>query len=196
MSIIMAYKRNDTIYMATDTRYIMGGIKRNELNEGSRKIQILDNGMVIAITGNHKTRQIIFSYPEIFTLTNAKKLTKRHIVNGIIPELIDILKEHNLLKREIDEGVFAKMDCTIILAYKNQMFEISKTFNTITYNDFQSLGDCSDLSQIILYNIKEEDDINQKFIEILDLTSKSSQYVGKPYLLVDTKELKYNFVKE
>ena len=38
------------------------------------------------------------------------------------------------------------------------------------------------------------DEINERIVKALDIASSNSQCVGKPYLLIDTQELKYNLI--
>ena len=79
MSILIACKRDDTVYMGTDTKLVINNISRNELCESGYKIQKLDNGILLGITGEPIERQTIFAYSEIFTLDKNGELTKKHI---------------------------------------------------------------------------------------------------------------------
>ena len=97
MSVLIAYKRGDTIYMGTDTRVIVDDHKKNELCECNYKIQKLENGMLVGITAERLTRQTIFAYSEIFTLDENGELTRKHIVKEIIPKLVAILNEEELM---------------------------------------------------------------------------------------------------
>ena len=193
MSILIAYKNGDTIYMGTDTRIIVKDIKRNELSECNYKIQKLDNGMLVGITGEKIERQTLFAYPELFTLDNNGKLTRRHIVKEIIPNLLTVLKGEDLLVEK--DGELPYMKATILLAYKDTLYEIGSAFAVIKYEEHQVLGRASDYAQATMANTSESDDINKRILKALQIAAKNSQYVGSPYLLIDTKELKFNLVK-
>lgn len=192
MSILIAYKKDDTVYMGTDTRVIANDHKKNELSECNYKIQKLENGMLLGITGESLERQTLIAYSEIFTLDKKGKLTKKHIVKEIIPQLLSILEKENLLMRKESECPFMK--AALLLAYEDTLYEISATFSVIKYEDFQVLGKVSNYAQATMANTKETDDINERIVKALDIVSKNSQCVGKPYLLIDTKELKYNLI--
>lgn len=192
MSILIAYKKGDTVYMGTDTRVIAGDSKRNELCECNYKIQKLDNGMLLGITCNRLERQTLIGCFEIFTLDKNGELTKKHIVKEIIPKLLSVLEQENLLVEK--EGELPYVKATILLAYKDTMYEISSGFAVIKYEDFQALGSVAEYAQATLLNTKEKDDINERIVKALDIVSSNSQCVGKPYLLIDTKELKYNLI--
>lgn len=192
MSILIAYKKGKTIYMGTDTRVIAGDSKRSELCECNYKIQKLDNGMLLGITGERVERQTIIAYSEIFTLDKNGELTKKHIVKEIIPNLLSVLEKENLLVK--NDGEVPYVQSVILLAHKDVLYEICSGFAVIKYEDFQILGSAANYAQATIASTKEREDINERIVKALDIASSNSQYVGKPYLLIDTKELKYNLV--
>ena len=79
------------------------------------------------------------------------------------------------------------MKASIILAYKDTMFEICSNFMVIRYEDFQAVG-LSDYVQPILFAIKKEDNVNEKILLALEKLSKKAHSVGPPFLLIDTKD--------
>ena len=193
MSILLAVKKNNTVYMATDTREIVSGNKRNNLCEASFKIQKQDNGMLVGITGDRFTRQTLFANSEIFTLNKKGKLTKKHIVTEIVPQIIDLLDAHEMLVQ--NEDGFIGMKARIILAYQESMFEICAGFLVIKYEDLQALGEASSGAEVVLFNSKPDDDVEERLIRALDVASKYCLTVGEPYLLINTKDLEYTVVK-
>lgn len=193
MSILLAVKKNNTVYMATDTREIVSGDKRNNLCEASFKIQKQDNGMLVGITGDRFTRQTLFANSEIFTLNKKGKLTKKHIVTEIVPQIIDLLDAHGMLMQ--NEDGFIGMKARIILAYQESMFEICAGFLVIKYEDLQALGEASSGAEVVLFNSKPDDDVEERLIRALDVASKYCLTVGAPYLLINTKDLEYTVVK-
>ena len=193
MSILLAVKKNNTVYMATDTREIVSGNKRNNLCEASFKIQKKDNGMLVGITGDRFARQTLFANSEIFTLNKKGKLTKKHIVTEIVPKIIDLLDAHGMLMQ--NEDGFIGMKAKIILAYQESMFEVCAGFLVIKYEDIQALGEASSGAEVVLFNSKPDDDVEERLIRALDVASKYCLTVGAPYLLINTKDLEYKVVK-
>ena len=192
MSILLAVKRGDTIYMGSDTRVVVGDHKRNETRGCNLKIQKLDNGILLGITAERLERQTVIAYSDIFTLDKAGRLTRKHIVKEIIPRLIALMEEENLMVKK--EGEYPYMKAQILLAYKDTMYEICSSFTVIKYEDFQVLGEVADFAHSTMLNTKPTDDIKQRIIKALDIVAKNSQYVGRPYVLIDTKDMKYEFV--
>lgn len=193
MSILIACKKGDTVYLGTDTRVIVNDYKTHELCESNLKIQKLENDMLLGITGETIERQTLIAYSEIFTLDKRGSLTKKHIVKAIIPRLLSVLKQEDLLVKP--EGDFPYMRAMIVLAYKDTLYEICADFSVIRYEDFQVLGRCSDYAQAFISNVKEGESVNEKIIKALDFVAKNTQCVARPYILIDTKELKYKLIR-
>ena len=194
MCILIAMKKGDTVYMGTDTRIILGEQKKNETSVCNLKIQKLDNGMLLGVSGERLERQTIMAYSEIFTLDKGGKLTRKHIVKDIIPQLMAILEHEDLLVRENGENPYMKAQ--ILLAYKDTLYEICSGFAVIRYEDYQVVGRASSYAQGTMMNTKQTDDINERIIKALDIVASNSQYVGKPYVLIDTKNMEYQFITE
>ena len=192
MSILIAYKKDDTVYMGTDTRTIVNDHKKNELRGCNLKIQKLANDMLLGITGERLERQTLIAYSEIFTLDKNGKLTKKHIVKEIVPKLITVLEKEGLLIEK--EGELPYMKAVILLVHKGTIYEICSGFAVIKYEDFQVVGRASDYAHATLMNTKPIDNIEGRIVKALDIVAENSQYVGKPYLLINTKELEYKFV--
>ena len=68
MSVVIAIKKNDRIYMAADTQTSCGDRKDTYLGEDSRKIHRFDNGILLGGTGSVHNWQIICAHPESFTI--------------------------------------------------------------------------------------------------------------------------------
>lgn len=194
MSVLVAVKRNNTVYMATDTREIYRNCKRNNLSEGSFKIQKQDNGMIVGITGDRIARQTLFANSDIFTLDRYGNLTKKHIIKNIIPQIIGLMRRTGLLVNKEDEMI--RMGCDILLAHKGVMFHICKTFLTIRYEDFQAIGKASSSAEAVLFSTIDCDDVEDRMVKALDASSEYFSLVGAPYVLIDTKDLEYRVVKE
>ena len=193
MSILLAYKRKDTVYMGTDTRVIVNDVKRNELCACNHKIQRLENGILLGASAERLERQTIFAYSDLFTLDKNGELTKKHLVKEVVPKLYKVLQREGLLVEK--EGEIPYMRAVLLLAYKDTLFEICAGFTVLRDEDCQALGFASDYAQSTLMNVKETDDVNMQIVKALDIAAKYCQYVGAPYLLIDTKEGEYQLVK-
>ena len=192
MSILIAYKKDDTIYLGTDTRVILSDTKHNRTCECDYKIQKMENGMLVGIVNDVPARQVLFAHPEVFTLDKQGKLSHKHIVLNVIPKIIDLLKYNYLLIENKDD--FVSMSTVIMLAHKDVLYRIDTYFGVHRMTQFDVQGAIGPYSIGVVSRINESEDINTQIVQGLDIASKYSIYVSPPYLLVDTKSLKYSLV--
>ena len=108
--------------------------------------------------------------------------------------IIELLKKHELLSSKNNQP--PKMDAEILLAYKSELFEICSNFTICKYEDYQAIGNASNYAHFILANTNKNHDVNQRIIKALDIVSKHSQHVSRPYILIDTKNQDYKLIEE
>ena len=194
MSILIAYKQGDVVYMGTDTRVTKCGTKFNDLCPLNHKIQKMPNQMLVGIATDKKVRQTLFANPDIFSLDVDGQLTAKHIVTTIIPKIQQTLKKHDLLIET--EGKPPVMPGEILLAYKDKLYEICWQFSVYCSQDRLAVSSCpvADYAQYALFNAKEGDHPNQTIVKCLDVVAQNSHLVGRPYILIDTKDQNYSIV--
>ena len=194
MSILLNYKRGDTVYMATTTFFNIRGRAYSELCEFDYPIKKLDNGILISVPDNLRLRQAVFAYPEIFDLDKNGNLTKKHLVLNIVPTLKNMLKAHELIEKD-DDSPYMMDDC-IVVSYKDVIFEIGEEFNVLTYDTYQALGvKHHRYGSYVLANIKESDDVNEKLVQAMDNIVSYTQIKNTvPYILINTKDLEFQIV--
>ena len=193
MSIVIAYKKGDTVYMGTDTRVIVNEHKKNDLCTSNYKIQRLKGRLIVGITADRLTRQTIFAYPEIFAFDKKEELTRKHIVKNIIPKLKEVLTENELIVEKEDD--VPRMDGEILLAHKGDLYEICPNFSVYKYETFQAIGPVSDYAQFTLASTNQNEDVNKKIVRALDIVAKNTSLVGAPYLLINTKSKEHKLVR-
>ena len=126
MSVIVAIKENDVIYMGADTQTTAGRRKYNSLNETEFKIKRLDNGILVSYCGSVAAGQAVPN--DIYTLDSNGELTKKHIVKNIIPKLINKMEE-------IGDKKNGEMNVSILLAFKDKLYRITKELDVLKLNE-------------------------------------------------------------
>ena len=152
------------------------------------------NGVLLSATGETVTSQILLAHPKWFTVDGEKGLTKEHIVTKIIPRIYETLKEEELLEQD-DKGTPPIMKCTVLLAYKDKLFEICRDLQIIRYEDYQATGSGANAINYGLARIDKTQDINEQLLRLLKISAKLDSNVSAPFILIDTKNLKFT-VKE
>lgn len=180
MSVIVAIKENGVVYMGADTQSTAGNAKQNFLNETAFKIVRLNNGMLIGFCGKVITRQAILAVKKTFVLNQEGGLDKKHIVREIVPKLVEIADL---------EGVDT-INGSLLLAYKDKLYEITSDFDVISLNECGNLGGGRDYTNWYLFGIKDLP-VRERILKALTANARRTKSVSGPYILIDTLNRKY-----
>ncbi len=194
MSVVIAVKQGSRIWLGADTQATRGTDRYNQLSPHDFKVTKLDNGMLIAMTGETARSQAILAHPEWFNVDEQQGLTKKHIVTKIIPKMYEALDDGGFLECE-DRGTPPTMKCTIMLAYQDKLFEICRDFHVIRYEDYQAIGSGAHAALYGLSKIDKSKNINEQLLRLLKISAKQDSNVSAPFVLIDTKDLQYT-IKE
>ena len=186
MSVVVAIKSDGVVYMGCDTQTTMGKDKENRLQEVDFKINKLSNGMLIGCCGSVVAEQSVRFDESVFDF-QGESLTKKDIVNNIIPKIKSKLKNAAL-----DDNK-EEMPVSFTIAHKDKLFVILTDFLVLGIEDYYSKGSgcfcaCASLADKNL-------PIRERLLAAMRASAKYCASVGKPFVLVDTKELQYEIVE-
>ena len=194
MSVVMAVKQGNRIWLGADTQSTRGTDRYNQLSPHDFKVTKLDNGMLLSMTGETASSQFILAHPEWFTVDENKGLTKKHIVRKIIPNMYKALEDEELLERE-DRGTPPITKCTIMIAYQDKLFKICRDLQVIRHEDYLAIGSGSNAVVYGLSKIDKTKDVNEQLLRLLKISAKHDANVSAPFVLIDTQDLQYT-IKE
>ena len=186
MSVIIAIKDKDVVYMGADTQTTAGMKRRTNLNETSFKVVRLDNGILVGFCGRVAAKQAIMSVPDVFTLDENGELTKKHIVQSIIPKLVDNM-------HDIGDEESGGLDISILLAHKGNLYKIGSGLNVLKRNDYATSGAGLYYVDYVL-RTKRELPIRQRLLKALTESAKRTESVGGPYVFINTKDRTFEVV--
>ncbi|MBE6577810.1 MAG: hypothetical protein E7653_06705 [Ruminococcaceae bacterium] len=198
MSVVIAIKKNDRIYMAADTQTSCGDIKKTYLGEKSRKITRFENGILLGHVGTLHNSQIVCAHPEIFTVPKDDEMTKKYIVQNIIPKLFQLYRENDMRVKEDD--VPAKMEESYLLAYKDKLFQIDSVFDVTVHDHFAEIGSGGSMThaglcELDAADIRDKQDIEERLTDMLRISASRAMSVSGPYYLIDSVDLKYKIAE-
>jgi ATP-dependent protease HslVU (ClpYQ) peptidase subunit len=184
--------------MAADSQTSCGDRKTTYYGEGSRKICRLDNGILLGHVGAVHNTQIVCAHPEIFTVPEDGNMTKKYIVQNIIPKLFKLYREHDM--REKEDDVPARMGDSYLLAYKDKFFQIDTVFDVEVHEHFAEIGSGGDLTHAGLIEldadeIQDEKAIEERLTELLRLSASRTMSVSGPYYLINSVDRKFKMVE-
>ncbi|MCQ2409519.1 MAG: hypothetical protein MJ068_03120 [Clostridia bacterium] len=196
MSVILGYVKEDTVYLATDTRIIEDNSKYTETAPLSYKLRKLDNGIIYGVsTTNLLIRQCVnLNAASIFQLNKKRTLDIKYVIKRIVGELEFFLENNGFVKKEDNDSKSWNGD--MIIAYKNKLFIIYCDFSVDEISEYTVAGYNLDFYKNAISNINPDEDINGQLTDILSSAHKHIYTVAPPYLLINTKDMKHHLVDE
>ena len=186
MSVIVAVKENGVVYMGADSQTTAGRRKYSYLNETSFKVTRLDNGMLIGFCGGVSAKQAVMAIDGLFTLNAQGELTKKHIVQEIVPKLVDKMEQ-------IGDEESGALKVSILLAHKDKLYRITANLDVISLNEYGRSGAGADY---VNYALTERKDlpVRERILKALVESARRTESVSGPYVLIDTNKLEYEIV--
>jgi ATP-dependent protease HslVU (ClpYQ) peptidase subunit len=186
MSVIVAVKENDVVYMGADSQTSIGGNKIHVLNESGFKIVRQDNGVPVGMCGDVGGHNAVTTEKNFVSLDENGMLTKKHIVNEIIPKLLSpSLKLYDEKKQDLS--------ISLILAFKDKLYKIMSNLTVIKCNTHTSSGSGKSYTRYDLY-AHSELPVKERIVKALRSSANRDASVGAPFVLIDTKNLEYEIV--
>ncbi len=186
MSVIIAVKKDDIIYLGADTQCTSPTRKFHVKTGPNSKLIVLENGVIIGLAGMCVPGQILASHPEWFNFKSEDEFTKEYLTTFVIPKIKEAFKNYNY-----DEN-----DFEFTIAYKSKAFEINRRFVVFCIEHKNVIGCGGDVIIYKLSKINIDGDINEQLLDALRFSEKNDSAVGAPFILVNTKDLKIEIREE
>lgn len=189
MSVIIGYKNEGKVYIATDTRRGYRNYNYSSMTESALNVFSLPNNILCGVSKLNNKLHIQAVCEKWFEPLGNDMLTKRFIVENIVPKLYALMESHNLI--ENSKNGYSNFKASIILAQNDKLFCIDSDFSVFEIPKFCIIGDAAEGAYARIVTYKGEIPVS----EMLRLAIADAQYfyqtVKKPYLLftTDSKEM-------
>ena len=186
MSVIIALKKDKSIYLGADTQRTCSNIRticgRNE----NWKITAYKNGVLLGGVGSVRVTNAVRVHNEWFEKIEGE-LTKEYIVKMIVPQMMLEFFEKGL----VDEKR-KNVDASFVIAYKDKAFCITRELAVYEADGF-CIGSGAEFAYPYLYG--NSDDIKQTILTALRGVAKRDITIGAPFILIDSVNLKFEIVE-
>lgn len=188
MSLVVAVKDGDRVYMGADTQTTFGNtvIRRPKLKEGCLKITKMPNGVLLGHTGKLNCAQRLTTQKAWFENLPEEGLTKKFLVQEIVPKFKDNIKAVNGLDKNGGAG------CSFIVAWKDRLFLLENDFSVFEIADYIAIG-TPDYAHYALMQVHQP--ARERLLSALETASTFSTTVSAPHVLADSKDLALEFVE-
>ena len=194
MSVIVAIKKDGVVYMGADTRTTRADRYVSNLTEDEMKIHRIGS-CLLGAAGTVANIQHMSDHPEWFEL-EGKQLTKRFIVQNIIPKFYGVLKADDKLDKKDKESPNPKSKCSFLITDGNGLFMINNDFEVIELSRYGAIGCTRVTATTYMLSMSDDSSPNEVIFKALRASACFNGAVGAPYLLINTKEKEFQLVEE
>ena len=193
MSLVVAIKKDDVVYLGADTRTTRGDRVRSNLAQADFKIRKM-GGCFVGSAGTVSTIQLLTSHPEWFDL-KGKALTKKFLVQNVLPKYYDLVKR--MEKLETSEQLIAspRCGCAFIVTDGKGLFMIDDDFEVIELSKYAQIGCTDKIALSLMLNAPKDYSPNDVILKALRTSAYRNDGVGAPYILINTKDQKFEIVE-
>lgn len=185
MSVIIAVKKDDTVYLGADTQVTSGTSKRSVITGAEVKLSTFDNGVIIGYTGISIVHQILVANPEWLDFQNEDEFTKEYLITKFIPKLKEVMQLYNYTDNNYE----------FLIVYKSKIYQINDDYTVFNLEHASVIGSGSSVIRYKLSKLNTNGDIESQILEALRFSEQYNSAVGAPFLLVNTKDLKTKIIE-
>ena len=194
MSLVVAIKKDDVVYLGADTRTTRGERVRSNLAQEDLKIHKMGECFVGG-AGAVSTIQLLTSHPEWFEL-KGKPLTKKFIVQNVLPKYYDLVKRMEKLEISEQRKAAPRCGCVFIVTDGKGLFMICDDFEVVELSKYAQIGCTDDIALSFMLNAPKDYSPNDIILKALRTSAYRNDGVGAPYVLINTGDKKFEIVEE
>jgi len=188
MSVVVAVKDTDRVWVACDSQSTGGYTKRTLTNKNNYKISKpeKEKETIIGVVGDAKLTNIIkiedFFVDELTKLKDS--LDFKYVVKTIVPNIFSLCKNNQLVTKVKDQESYT-MNGGVTFAHKNKLFTIESNGYVTEIDDY-----CADGSgyRLALGYLNQHSDEGKKDMAIKAVKSacESDLFVNYPIIVMNT----------
>jgi len=196
MSLIVALKYKGKIYIGSDSLAIKDDTKYYLINANNRRIFPVKgcSNMLMALSGRlieSNIARCLELVPDAVALKG--NVDFEFMVTKFVPKLFDAFNNRNLLNTH-DDGYYCDSD--MIVAYKNQMFEIFSDGTVLECDDYAVIGCGGDEVLGSLMSTNNIDDPKKRIVLALKAGLRDNNRVAYPIIVTDTETCEFEVICE
>ena len=190
MSVVVAIKDGDKVWMACDSQVTMGySTKKTLTNPNNYKIcrPEKEKNTLVGVVGDLKLQNIIRVQDEfIDELTKLKdEFNFKYVVTKIIPKIFELAKESWLVEKEKDQN-FYYFNGGLIFAHKDKLYSISSDGCVTEIDDY--CADGSGFRLALGYLNQHNEDKKDAIIKAVKSACETDNFVNYPIIVMNTKD--------
>lgn len=196
MSVIVAIKKDDVIYIGADSQATRGGSRTSLSNSNNYKIwrvKGIENclmGSVGHIRDACAIKVMTDLVREIDVIHDA--IDYEYVVERIEPMIKDCLKEHEFIK---SDDPYDSLESRFLFAYKDKFYTITNGC-VLEHDDFVAIGsgECEAIGSLL--STCDEKNVKKRIISAIKASAANDIYVDYPIILSNTDDTEFEIITE
>lgn len=198
MSVVVAIKEGNNIYIGADSQVTKGGTRTTLKNPNNYKVWKVDGAehTLMAHVGNLRDANVVRLMSGIIDDYDeyCKRIDYRFVVKYLVPEIIKNLRNANFLKGNQDDYLDF-MESGFLFAYRDSLFSISTDASVIEVDDYIAIGSGANEAIGSLLSTEKEDP-KTRIVKAIKASAANDIYVDYPIIITNTKDTKFEIVTE
>ena len=187
MSVVIAIKDNNKVYLAADTMVTFGDSKRHLRSLSTQKIWAVADTPNCIMGGAGYLRDINLVHycteelvPEINLIKG--DINVGTIMMNVVPTIFNAIRDYGKITDSEDKPAAS----TFFWAYKDKLFSIFNDGNVEEVEDYEAIGSGADAALASLAHTQGLP-IETRLLMALEAAADISLYVSDPYVFLDTE---------
>ena len=198
MSVVVAIKEGDKVFIGADSQVTKGGTRTTLKNPNNYKIWQVDGARhaLMAHVGNLRDANVvrlmngvIDDYDEY-----CNRINYGFVVKFLVPEIIKNLRNSNFLKGKSDEYLDT-MNSGFLFAYRDSLFSIEADASVIEIDDYVAMGSGENEAIGSLLSTEGQDP-KTRIVKAIRASAASDIYVDYPIIITDTESTEFEIITE
>ena len=195
MGAVVAVKRNERVYVATDRMRTRMGVRWTLKMEENLKIHRLKDGVIVCVCGHVESVQNLYVHQNWFKVPKDMEFGKKFLSTKVVPKLIDILDQKGILERN-DDGLPFMNDLYMIIK-DDRIFIIDYDFGVVEAEDIGIIAaDVDDMYMRGYLDNHEEKDIEKLLQQAYKACSMDKANCSANIVITDTVNEEMRFYGE
>ncbi len=188
MSVVVAIKDGDKVWMACDSQTSYGGTKECSTTSNNHKIFKQRSNTLIGVVGRARLNNVIRVEDELIDeLTHLKdEVDFKYVVKTIVPKLFTLCDKYGLTYKDKQKEQ-KYIDGAIIMAHKDKIYNIDADGCVTDVPTFYATG--SGYSTAIGFlNQCDMADVKDNIVRSVKSACESDLFVNYPIIVMNTKD--------
>lgn len=197
MSVVVAIREGNKIFLGADSQVTKGGSRTTLKNKNNYKIWKVDgvDNCMMGHVGNVRDANIVRlmgglvdDYDEF-----RERVNYRFVVKYIVPEIIKELEQAHFLK--LDNGYLEYLNSSFIFAYRDKLFYINTDATVMEIDDYVAIGSGSQEALGSLLTTEGQNP-KRRLVKAIKASAANDIYVDYPIIISDTDSCEFEIISE